>query len=69
MVIHKHRCIHCGYVWQCTESNRNEPGHDICAICAALDRMRREPLGWWLANGKDTPSAFQDRSSSGAAAR
>lgn len=41
MALHRHRCIRCGHVWQCTESNRSQPGHDICAICEALDRMRR----------------------------
>jgi hypothetical protein len=38
---HRHRCMRCGYVWQCTEWNRTQSGHDICAICETLDRMRR----------------------------
>jgi hypothetical protein len=41
MTAHKHRCVHCGYVWQCAELQRYQPGHDICAICEALDRMGR----------------------------
>jgi hypothetical protein len=69
MVVHRHRCTRCGYVWQCTESNRSQPGHDMCAICEALDRMRREPLGWRSGNDKNTRGAFHNRSSSGAAAR
>lgn len=44
MVVHKHRCARCGYVWLCTESNRSQPGHDMCAICEALDRMRRRSV-------------------------
>lgn len=39
--VHTHRCALCGYVWQCTQPRSDQLGHDICAICEALDRMRR----------------------------
>jgi hypothetical protein len=41
-VVHTHRCALCGYVWQCTQPASIQLQHDICAICEALDRMRRE---------------------------
>ncbi len=50
MIVHEHRCIRCGHVWQCTESNRSQPGHDICAICEALDRM-------WSQTGEPTETS------------
>ena len=57
MTPHRHRCIRCGHVWQCTELSRNQPGHDICAICEALDRMGTEVLGRRRGKDKNTAAA------------
>jgi hypothetical protein len=57
MILHRHRCIRCGHVWQCAESNRSQPGHDICAICEALGRMRTEVLGGWQGKDRNTAAA------------
>lgn len=53
MVLHRHRCIRCGHVWQCTESTRSQPGHDMCAICEALDRMRTDLPGTSVPQGQE----------------
>jgi len=42
MELHEHRCIYCGHARRCAESSCKQPGQHICAICEALDRMRRE---------------------------
>jgi hypothetical protein len=43
MELHEHRCIYCGHARRCAESSCKQPRQHVCAICEALDRMRREP--------------------------
>jgi hypothetical protein len=59
MIVHRHRCTRCGYVWQCVESNRSQPEHDICAICEALDRMRTELPGTVATQGLERDTRRQ----------
>jgi hypothetical protein len=42
MELHEHRCIYCGHARRCAEPGCSQPQQHICAICEALDRMRRE---------------------------
>lgn len=42
MEVHEHRCIYCGYGWQCSQPECKQPRSHICAICEALHRLQSE---------------------------